>query len=59
VTPDLRYDHVLAAAMVILDEMDQRPAMPKHDLLSLIVFSMLTALDAMDDLRMAITPSAN
>jgi uncharacterized protein (UPF0147 family) len=42
---DQRYEYALSAALVILDEIDRMPDMPKHNRLSLAVFSILHAMD--------------
>ena len=43
--PDRRYEHALSAALVILNEIDRKPDMAKHNRLALAVFSILHALD--------------
>ena len=40
-----QYDHALAAALIIMDELEARPAMPKHVLLSVLVYTILHALE--------------
>ena len=54
-----RYDHALAASLVIMDEMDARPGMARHELLALMIFSFLHALDAMEEERAPLVPSMN
>ncbi len=54
---DTRYDHALAAALAIIDEMQAKPGMAKHEILSLIIFSFLHAMDAMG--QVSLEPSNN
>ena len=42
---DRRYEHALSAALVILNEFDKVPGMAQHVRLSLMVFSILHAMD--------------
>lgn len=42
---DQRYEHALSAALVILNEINRVPGMPKHNRLALAVFSILHAMD--------------
>jgi hypothetical protein len=48
---DQRYEHALAAALVILSEMDRLPDMSKHNRLALAVFSILHAMDQWEEER--------
>jgi hypothetical protein len=48
---DQRYEHALSAALVILEEMDKQPGMPKHNQLALVVFSILHAMDCWEEER--------
>ena len=43
---DERYEHALAAALVVLGEIDKRPGMAKHNLLALLVFSIMHAIES-------------
>lgn len=45
---DQRYEHALSAALVILNEFDKVPDMDKHNRLSLVVYSILHAMDQWD-----------
>ena len=42
---DQRYGHALSAALVILNEIDQQPDMPKHKRLGLATYSILHVMD--------------
>lgn len=46
---DRRYDIALAAALVILSEIDKQPEMAKPQCLSLMVFSILHAIDCWEE----------
>jgi hypothetical protein len=48
---DRQYEHALSAALVILDELDKMPDMGKHTRLSLVVFSILSAMKSWDQER--------
>ena len=48
---DQRYEYALSAALVILDEIDRKPDMPKHNRLALMVFSILHAMHCFEDER--------
>ena len=48
---DPRYEHALSAALVILNEIDRVPDMPKHDRLALAVFAILHAMDCWEEER--------
>jgi hypothetical protein len=48
---DQRYEHALAAALVILGEMEKLPDMAKHTRLALVVFSILHAMDQWEQER--------
>ena len=52
------YDHALTAALTIMEEMERRH-LQKHEMLSLLVFSILTTLQSYEDNRREITSSAN
>lgn len=43
---DLRYDHAVAAAMLIVDQFDAEPDAPKYKLVSMCVFIVLEAMKA-------------
>ena len=48
---DRRYEHALSAALVILNEIDKVPNMAKHNRLALAVFSILHAMDRLEEER--------
>ena len=48
---DHRYEHALSAALVILDEIDRLPDMPKHQRLAMAVFSILHAMHRYEEER--------
>lgn len=48
---DRRYEHALSAALVILNEIDRVPDMPKHNRLALAVFAILHAMDGWEEER--------
>lgn len=48
---DARYEHALSAALVILEEIDRAPDMPKHDRMALAVYSILHAMRGYDEER--------
>ena len=57
---ELRYDHALAAALLILETFDTSPGAPKHELLSLVVFIVLEAMKAYEaESPREIQPSRN
>ncbi|MHC5540893.1 hypothetical protein ACYOEI_21940 [Singulisphaera rosea] len=47
--PDSRYEHALAAALVILDQFDRSPGEPKHQRLAQTLFSILHAMDRYEE----------
>lgn len=49
---DQRYECALAAALVILEFLDDSPGAPKHELLAQTIFSILHAMDHYDHVRM-------
>ena len=50
-SPDVRYECALAAALVILEELDASPDEAKHRRLALTVFSILHAMDRYEEER--------
>ena len=46
---DQRYELALSAALVILDEIDKKPELTKHNRLALAVFSILHAMDRWEE----------
>jgi uncharacterized protein (UPF0147 family) len=51
---DQRYEYALSAALVILGEIDKCPDMPKHNLLALLIFSIISALESWEEERSAL-----
>jgi uncharacterized protein (UPF0147 family) len=48
---DNRYELAMSAALVILGEIDQNPDMAEHQRLALAVYSILHALDRLEEER--------
>ena len=51
VIDDKRYSHALTGALVILDEIDKNPDMPKHNRLALVLFTILHTLESWDETK--------
>lgn len=49
--PDYRYDCALSAGLVILERLTISPDLPKHELLGVIIFSILHAMDRYEEER--------
>jgi hypothetical protein len=48
---DRRYELALSAALVILGEFDKAPDMARHNRLALMIFSILHAMDQLEQER--------
>lgn len=50
-SPDIRYECALAAALIILEHLDASPGEAKHQRLAFAVFSILHAMDRHEEER--------
>jgi hypothetical protein len=48
---DDKYDYALAAALVILEQIDERPDRPKHERLAMAIFSILHGMERYEEGR--------
>jgi hypothetical protein len=46
-----RYDYALAAALVVMDQLDEKPDQPKPERLAMIIFAMLHGMERYEEDR--------